>query len=158
MFEMFLMAANVFVWLESHALIAGAAAAVLLAPGAVCCWAAYRMACAARQDMLRIDQRLTKICQAVELLTDTTESAMQSALSEVERFSVLRGLEARRRAGVTQRVKRAAKRGQSSREIAQREGLSEGEVRLRLRLNGVNPAPVQETPAMQNRPVSPELQ
>ena len=128
--------AELLVWMESHLLITAGVALALLAPGAICIWAARRGAAVSRQSLARIEQRLTQICSAVELLTDTTESALQTAFAEIERLSETSGARAAHRAGLPTRVKKAARNGRSAREIAQTEGVSEGEVRLRLRLNG----------------------
>jgi len=125
--------AELLVWFDAHAIVAIAVAAALLVPGALCCWAARRSAVVSRQTLARIDERLTQVCSAVELLTDTTESSLRSAFTEIERLS----LEARshaERESLHHRVKKAARNGRTAREIAQSEGVSEGEVRLRLRL------------------------
>ena len=127
--------AELLVWAQAHVGISIAIGMMLLVPGAICCVAARRGAVVSRQSFARIDQRLTQVCSALELLTDTTESAMRSAFAEIERLSAENTARGEREALHT-RVKTAARHGRTAREIAQAEGVSEGEVRLRLRLNG----------------------
>jgi hypothetical protein len=141
--------AELLVWLESHAAIAAGVVAALLVPGLICCWAARRGAVVSRQALTRIDQRLTQICSAVELLTDTTESALRTAFGEIERLSQENATAAAHRAGLPIRVKKAARNGRTAREIAQAEGVSEGEVRLRLRLQGDESEDASELPVLQ---------
>ena len=132
--------AELMVWLETHGAITAAIGAVLLAPGVMCCIAARRGAVVSRQSVARIEQRLTQMSSALELLTDTTESALRSAFAEIERLSAETPVAAEREALHT-RVKTAARNGRTAREIAQSEGVSEGEVRLRLRLRGEEASP-----------------
>ena len=141
--------AELLVWLESHALVAGGLALALTVPGLVCCWAARRGALVSRQALSRIDERLTHLCSAVELLTDTTESALRTAFTEIERLSQEGGADRGQRAALPQRLKKAARNGRSAREIAQSEGLSEGEVRLQLRLGEDEAGAAGELPALQ---------
>ena len=141
--------AELLVWMESHAAMTAAVAAALLVPGAICCWAARRSAAVSRQALTRIEDRLAHICSAVELLTDTTEAGLQTAFGEIERLSAESGARAARRAGLPTRLKQAARDGRTAREIAQSEGVSEGEVRLRLRLKGDAAADMGELPVLQ---------
>jgi hypothetical protein len=127
--------AELLVWIKSHGLVASAVGAALLLPGLACCWAARRGAVVSRQALTRIDQRLAHICSAVELLTDTTEASLKAAFAEIERLSAAQR-EADALESLHQRVRAAARHGRTAREIAQAEGVSEGEVRLRLRLYG----------------------
>ena len=136
MASLMLLGAELLVWAQSHVLVVAGVLVALVLPGAMWCWARRRRGTISRDEMARIEQRLTHICSAVELLTDTTESALRTAFSEIERLSADHGPGAAHRAGVHRRVKTAAHSGRSAREIAQSEGLSEGEVRLRLRLQG----------------------
>ena len=127
--------AELLVWIESHGIVSAVIATVLTVPGLMCCLAARRAAVVSRQTLGRIDQRLTQVCSAVELLTDTTESALHAAFGEIERLSAEQQAPGERESLHT-RLKKAARNGRTAREIAQSEGVSEGEVRLRLRLNG----------------------
>ena len=125
--------AELLLWMQAHAIATAVVIAALLVPGLVCIWAARRGAVVSREALTQIDQRLTHIRSAVELLTDTTESALQTAFAEIERMSD-GGHGLTQRAELPARVQSAARNGRTAREIAQAEGLSEGEVRLRLRL------------------------
>ena len=131
--------AELLVWMQGHAIATAVVSAALLVPGLVCCWAAQRGAVVSRQALKQIDQRLTHICSAVAILTDTTESALQTAFTEIERLSDGGNDRIAHRADLPARVQFAARNGRSAREIAQAEGVSEGEVRLRLRLFGDTP-------------------
>ena len=68
---------------------------------------------------------------AVALLTDTSEGAFQSVAQQLERVTT-----APSRTRRTPARRAAARKGQSIAEIAAIEGVSEGEVRLRLHLAG----------------------
>lgn len=130
--------AELLVWMESHVLLSAGLIALLLVPGGLCYWAGRRRVRVARrkdleQSLAAIDQRLTQLSSAVELLTDTTESALRTAFAEIERLSAS-GHAAEHKARIQQRVTHSARRGRTAREIALSEGVSEGEVRLRMRL------------------------
>ena len=73
--------AELLVWMQDHAIATAVVAGALLVPGLVCIWAARRGAVVSRQALTQIDQRLTHIRSAMELLTDTTESALQTAFA-----------------------------------------------------------------------------
>jgi hypothetical protein len=129
------------------ALWAGAAVMIVL-PGLALVWVARRLrgvriaaagagtALGQRMHSIeRIDERLNSLCTAMSLLTDSTESGLRDAIAEIERLSRSQHMApARQRAAVQRRVKGAARRGRSARDIAVAEGVSEGEVRLRLGL------------------------
>lgn len=129
--------AELLIWLEANPWIGAGLVALMLLAGITVALVARRSVTAMRprheRELERIDERLTHICSAVELLTDTTESALRTAFAEIERLSAEQGRRSQR-AQLQRRLRVAARSGQSMREIAQREGLSEGEVRLRLRL------------------------
>lgn len=133
--------AELLAWMQGHGIATAIVFVALLVPGLLCCWAARRGAAVSRGTLKQIDQRLTHICSAVELLTDTTESALQTAFAEIERLSGNDNGETARRAELPARVQSAARNGRTAREIAQAEGVSESEVRLRLRLYGDAPGP-----------------
>jgi hypothetical protein len=96
-------------------------------------WQFVRMA--RRQG--EVGARLARFADALELLTDTTESSFRAVALELGRISdPAAGRAARATNG---KVARLARKGQSVQEIAVTEGVSEGEVRLRLRLAEVSP-------------------
>ncbi len=80
-----------------------------------------------------MDGRLSRLADALALLTETTESSFGVVAAQLERMST----PAPRRGAArttTARVAGAARRGRSVGDIAAKEGVSEGEVRLRLHL------------------------
>jgi hypothetical protein len=79
------------------------------------------------------DVRLVQLGDAVSLLTEATESGFRSVASEVERLSRTGPASAARSVSL-RRLTTAASRGRTHAEIAAAEGLSEGEVALRLNL------------------------
>lgn len=127
-----------------------AVAVLLTLPGAACCWLAQRLngVRVAIGSLDRVEERMTKLCSAVELLTDTTESSLRDAFAEIERLSTAGvAAPAQRRAAVRRRVKKAVEGGESARDVAVEEGVAEGEAHLRMRLEAVrNPPP--GTPAV----------
>jgi hypothetical protein len=146
--ELILAGNDLLTWMEAHAFVAGLMVVVMLMPAAVSWWIARRSLVASRDGVYQIEHRLSHLCSAVELLTDTTESGLQSAFAEIQ-YLAKTGIErAPKKPGLQTRVRRAARGGRSARQIAQTEGVSEGEVRLRLTLAGggspvSQPAPVQ---------------
>jgi hypothetical protein len=126
--------AELLIWMEAHPVLVVMIIAALMAPGLICVVAARRGEAAARSGLHRIDERLGQIYRAVELLTDTTESAFGITFAEIERIAEETGVRAARRAQMPNRVATAARDGMSPREIALSEGVSEGEIRLRLQL------------------------
>jgi hypothetical protein len=106
-----------------------------------------RMLAASRTDVQDVQRRLTQLSSAVELLTDTTESGLQAAFAEIQHLTNASAPKTTQR-GLQTRVRKAARRGRSAREIAVREGVSEGEVRLRLTLADA-PSPVTASAADQ---------
>ena len=136
------------VWLAAEPLLLVALAMMLLAPGAACCWVGAqvlgvrvprtatwptRLRTQARGTE-RIEQRLTSLCTALSILTDSTEAGLREAISGLERLSGVAAASPEVRIVREQRVREAADQGRSARDIAIAEGISEGEVRLRLRL------------------------
>jgi hypothetical protein len=82
------------------------------------------------------DERLSRTAQGLELLVDTTEAGF--AMLSAERATpapapAVKPAKAVAR-NTTRRLVNAARRGHDVPEIAAREGLSEGEVRLRVHL------------------------
>jgi hypothetical protein len=126
-------------WVSTHSLVAGVAAALIalaiLVPPVACWFVVRRTMAASREVVHQIEHRLSQVCSAVELLTDTTESGLQSAFGEIQRLlhNDIERLKAQ--PALQARVGRAAEDGRTAREIAQREGVSEGEAHLRMVLN-----------------------
>ena len=112
--------------------------AILLVPGATCVWIARRVGRirdVSTGQLEQVEHRITKLSAALSLLTDTTEAAFRDVMQEVERQTQARnGSPFDRRVSAERRMGLAASNGRTAREIALSEGVSEGEVRLRLRL------------------------
>ena len=91
-----------------------------------------------RRKVRNLDGRVAHLSAAMALLTDTLEGGLHDVAREVSRLAsqpaaATAVLSAPRNRATTQRrVKGAAKRGHSVREIAAAEQMSEGEVRLML--------------------------
>lgn len=136
--------------LKGDLVMSAALALLLLGPGAVCCWLGYhvtgvRIAAGAttftklhgrarRTD--RIDERLTSICTALALLTDSTEAGLRETINGLDRLSD-GAAAAPARTAPPVLVRSMPSHAQTPRDIAIAEGVSEGEVRLRLRLQGI---------------------
>jgi len=142
-------------WLRGELMISGALTLLLLAPGAACCWIGYRVTGvrlakgvgllrARRRGADRIEQRLESICTALSILTDSTEAGLREAISGLERLSGAAPAPASVAVAAVDpvltphRVSSAADARRTAREIAIAEGVSEGEVQLRLRLQSIN--------------------
>ncbi len=84
-----------------------------------------------------LEGRVANLLAGLSLLTDTTESGLRDVTTEVARLTAS-GPAGRPRPRTTspRRIAGAAKRGQSVQAIAAAEQISEGEVRLRLSMNG----------------------
>jgi len=122
------------------ALVLVAIAASLAAPGAASAGGATQVdgvqtLSASRDGVHQIEQRLSQMNAAVELLTDTTESGLQSAFGEIQRLLNSEIDRLRTQPALQMRVVQAADDGRTAREIAQREGMSEGEAHLRMVLS-----------------------
>ena len=139
MSELMVIGSDLVTWVQAHPVISGAAGGLTLGlmaiPPMACWWLLRRSLAASRAGAHQIEHRLSHLCSAVELLTDTTESGLQSASTEIQRLlnNDINRLSAQ--PGLEMRVQRAAHDGRSIRQIAQREGVSEGEVHLRMMLN-----------------------
>ncbi len=81
----------------------------------------------------RVDERLQQLSGAMELLTDTAETGFSQMATALER-PARRPASRTSRQAVVRRIASAVKQGQSFADIAAREGLSEGEVRLHLQM------------------------
>jgi hypothetical protein len=92
-------------------------------------WRATR----ALSRMTALDGRIDKFGDAINLLTDTTESAFRAVAAEMSRRPAASPAKsAAVSATRTRRVARAVRRGDSVTQIAAAEEIAEGEVRLRL--------------------------
>jgi hypothetical protein len=134
--ELFAASGDLAAWAQAHAVVAGLAGIVLAAPAIVCLWLMRKMLAISRSGVQEVEGRLSQLSAAVELLTDTTESGLQAAFNEIQQLTAAGIQRTTKQPGLQTRVRRAATRGRSAREIAVREGVSEGEVRLRLTLGG----------------------
>ena len=138
-----------FAWLRGELLVAAALTMLLVGPGAACCWFGYHVSAvrvaaavtrptkfrARRQRIDRIDQRLASLCTAMTILTDSTESGLRQAISVLERLSGVAPVAPEPGVAATpSRPSAADNQGLSARDIAIAEGVSEAEVRLRMRL------------------------
>jgi hypothetical protein len=90
-----------------------------------------------RQRVRSLDGRVAHLSAAMALLTDTLEGGLHDVAREVSRLAAqpsapMAVAVPRNRAITQRRVKGAAKRGHSVRDIAAAEQMSEGEVRLML--------------------------
>jgi len=84
----------------------------------------------------RLDDRVAHLMAGTSLLTDTIEGALRDVAVEVGRLAAMtEGGAPRSGAAGQRRFAGAAKRGQTVRDIAANEQMSEGEVRLHLQLN-----------------------
>jgi hypothetical protein len=90
-----------------------------------------------RRKVRNLDGRVAHLSAAMALLTDTLEGGLHDVAREVSRLSAQPSTTAavavpRNRTTTQRRVRGAAKRGHSVRDIAAGEQMSEGEVRLML--------------------------
>jgi hypothetical protein len=85
----------------------------------------------------RLDDRMAHLVAGVSLLTDTTEGALRDVATENNRLAASTAADTSRprpRAATQRRIAGAARRGATVQDIAAAEQISEGEVRLRLKL------------------------
>lgn len=90
-----------------------------------------------RRKVRNLDGRVAHLSAAMALLTDTLEGGLHDVAREVARLAsqpsaAVAAVAPRNRVTTQRRVKGAAKRGHSVRDIAAAEQMSEGEVRLML--------------------------
>ena len=81
----------------------------------------------------RAEARIGHLSDALALLTETSETGFRTMASEIERIAESGGRKREPRVNVA-RLAAAARRGRTVAEIAAAEGVSEGEVMLRLHL------------------------
>jgi len=88
-----------------------------------------------RRKVRNLDGRVAHLSAAMALLTDTLEGGLHDVAREVSRLGTQPSaapVVPRNRTAAQRRVRGAAKRGRSVRDIAAAEQMSEGEVRLML--------------------------
>ena len=88
-----------------------------------------------RRKVRNLDGRVAHLAAAMALLTDTLEGGLHDVAREVSRMGTQPSaapVVPRNRTAAQRRVRGAAKRGRSVRDIAAAEQMSEGEVRLML--------------------------
>ena len=108
--------------------IGGGVMLVLQVTGLVALWLQ-------RRRVRSLDGRVAHLSAAIALLTDTLEGGLHDVAREVSRLSTAPAVAAPaapRGTAAQRRVRGAAKRGRSVRDIAASEQMSEGEVRLML--------------------------
>lgn len=97
--------------------------------------ASFRMQVLQQRRLARIDERLAHLTAGISLLTDTAESGLRDVAQEIERMvPPVTSAKPKARSVTQRRLSSAARRGKSIKDIAAAEGMSEGEVRLRLQL------------------------
>jgi hypothetical protein len=99
--------------------------------------ASFRVQVLQQRRLVRLDERLAHLTAGISLLTDTAEGGLRDVAHEVERLASIGGKATRPKAktAAQRRVSAAARRGRSVQDIAAKEQMSEGEVRLRLQLS-----------------------
>ena len=132
--ELFSAGRDLGIWAQAHLLVAVIGGVVVAAALVACWWMARRALAASRKGVLDVERRLSQLSSAVELLTDTTESGLQAAFTEIQHLSKTGIQRTTKHPGLQTRVRGASRKGRSARDIAIAEGVSEGEVRLRLTL------------------------
>lgn len=98
--------------------------------------ASFRVQVLQHRRLVRLDERLAHLTAGISLLTDTAEGGLRDVALEIERLASVGAKAPRPKARVAaqRRVSTAARRGKSVQDIAAKEQMSEGEVRLRLQL------------------------
>jgi hypothetical protein len=117
------------------------AVAILIVTCAAQSWLLWRLV-RALGGLKRFEDQLARCTQGLSLLVDTSEAGFAMLGTELGKLSGGAPRRASSRA-TTRRVATAAARGREIEDIAARQGLSEGEVRLRLSLAAAD-APVGE--------------
>jgi hypothetical protein len=98
--------------------------------------ASFRVQVLQQRRLVRLDERLAQLTAGISLLTDTAEGGLRDVAQEIERQAALGAKTTRpkARAATQRRVSNAAKRGRTVQDIAAKEKMAEGEVRLRLQM------------------------
>jgi hypothetical protein len=104
--------------------------------------ASFRVQVLQQRRLVRLDERLGHLTAGISLLTDTAEGGLRDVAQEIERLAALGAKTTRpkARAATQRRVSNAAQRGRSVQDIAAKEKMAEGEVRLRLQMAANTPA------------------
>ena len=99
--------------------------------------ASFRVQVLQQRRLARLDERLAHLSAGISLLTDTAEGGLRDVALEIERLAGINGKASKpkARAAAQKRVSTAARRGKSVQDIAAKEQMSEGEVRLRLQMS-----------------------
>lgn len=121
-----------FYWIHRAACLLGGslALAFLLAQVALCWWMSSRL-----REVAHLRERLSRLADGLALLTDTTESGIAAIVREMHQAPARAAAAPRAsRTSVNKRVVSAARKGLDLGQIAEREALSESEVRLHLKL------------------------
>jgi hypothetical protein len=87
----------------------------------------------AARSMRRLEKRIERQGDALALMTETSEAGFAAVARELERLAVAAAKPDRRTS--TRRVTTAVRKGNTIADIAAAEGISEGEVRLRLSMS-----------------------
>ena len=85
------------------------------------------------RSLRRAEQRVGQLSDALALLTETSEAGFRAMATEIERLAETGTRRHEPRVNIA-RMAAAVRRGRSIAEVAAAEGLSEGEVALRLHL------------------------
>jgi hypothetical protein len=98
--------------------------------------ASFRVQLLQQRRLARLDERLAHLTAGISLLTDTAEGGLRDVAQEIERLAALgaKSSKPKARAATQRRVSNAARRGRSVQDIAAKEKMAEGEVRLRLQI------------------------
>jgi hypothetical protein len=125
-----------FNWLSGAEIYWMAGGAVLIAA----LMASFRVQVLQHRRLVRLDERMAHLTAGISLLTDTAEGGLRDIAQEIERLAAPQAKTARpkARAATQKRVSTAARRGRTVQDIAAKEQMSEGEVRLRLQLAQAN--------------------
>jgi DNA-binding NarL/FixJ family response regulator len=98
--------------------------------------ASFRVQVLQYRRLTRLDERLAQLTAGISLLTDTAEGGLRDVAQEIDRLAAPNAKTSRSKARTARqrRVSNAARRGKSVQDIAAKEKMAEGEVRLRLQM------------------------
>jgi hypothetical protein len=99
--------------------------------------ASFRLHVEQHRRLARLGDRMAHLAAGISLLTDTVETGLRDVAQEIERTAAPRPApKSKARAATRRRLSTAVRRGRTVQEIAAKEKMSEGEVRLRLQTAG----------------------